>query len=521
MSTPVAASIDGQGASSHTVVLNISGLSMTFPGLKALDEVALQVAAGEVLAVVGQNGSGKSTLVKVLAGINVADNGATIEHRDIRFIHQDLGLVANLSTVENLDVGNHLGVRSLLPIHRRVDREAARRSIARFGGDFDVDRPVGELAAAERTVVAIARAMSDWDAAGGVLVLDEPTAALGGAEVERLFEAIRRVAVEGAGVVFISHRLDEVLGLSDRVLALRNGRVVADVKAADIDHRWLVDVIAGRTLAEVKVGHHSTESGLAVKVSGLVAGTLQELNLELRKGEILGLSGLVGSGREDAAAAIFGAIPRIAGTVAVDGNYVSPGRPSASIKAALAFVPADRLRHGAVMTLKARENLTLPKLTPLRRAFGRLDRSAERLEAADWASRVELHPPDPERVLTLFSGGNQQKVVLAKWLRITPQVLLVDEPTQGVDVGAKAALYSLVDRAAAEGAGVLVSSSDVNELMTLCDRILVIRHGVVAAELGRHEFTEARLVAENLGLATTVAPGPQPAIVPTREPMTR
>ena len=499
---PPSAGVDSDARRSDPP-LRIRGLSKTFPGLKALDDVSLEVATGEILAVVGQNGSGKSTLVKILAGIHSADPGASVEHRELRFIHQDLGLVSTLSTIENLDLGHPAGRQALLPLRRGRERVAAREAIRAFGGRFDVRRPVRELAAAERTIVAIARAMADWSPPDGVLVLDEPTAALGSEEVERLFHAVRVVADQGAGVIFISHRLDEVLGLCDRILALRDGRVVADVAASDVDHDRLVNIIAGRAIAEVKIAHRQRHDVLAFETRGLAAGTVRGVDLEVRAGEIVGVAGLVGSGRDDIAGAIFGAHPRENGEVFVAGNRVRAGDPVASIRHGLALVPADRLHHGAVMTLTARENLTLPSFAfaPARLALAPLQRRAERRDVAGWMRRVELQPPQPERALRLFSGGNQQKIVIAKCLSTQPRVLLLDEPTQGVDVGAKAAIYNLIDRAAADGTAILVASSDTKELMTLCDRVAVLRDGRVAAELNREELSEARLVSETLGLA--------------------
>lgn len=488
------------GEQTDAPLLRIAHLSKSFPGLKALDDVSLEVRPGEVVSVVGQNGSGKSTLVKILAGLYAADPGSSVEHRELRFIHQDLGLVPTISTVDNLGLGQPLGRRGLLPVRRRQERIAAEQAVRRFGGTFDVSKPVARLVPAERTIVAIARAMSDWSPADGVLVLDEPTAALGGEEVDRLFDAVRRVAAEGAGVVFISHRLDEVLGLSDRIVALRDGRVVADLPVAEVDHERLVSIIAGRAIAEMKIEHTCIDDAMAMEVTGIATTSLHGVDFRIRRGEILGLTGILGSGREDIGPAVFGGIPRGAGEVTVDGNLVPPNNTGASIRRGLAFVPADRLRHGAVMTLCARENLTLPMLSPLLRTFGRLDRGAERRETHEWVKRVELHPSLPERRLQLFSGGNQQKIVMAKWLRTKPRVLVLDEPTQGVDVGAKASIYALIDQAAKAGAAVLLASSDLKELMALCDRVLVLRDGRVAAELPRNELSEARLVSESLGL---------------------
>ncbi|XKK61433.1 sugar ABC transporter ATP-binding protein [Streptomyces sp. ARC32] len=487
-------------------VLSVQGLSKSFAATKALEGVGFEVEAGQVVSVVGQNGSGKSTLVKVLAGIHTPDPGAVIEHRDIRFIHQDLGLVLGLSTIENLDIARPLGRRCLRPVSAREERRAAEQMIRRFGGDFDVTAPVAGISAAERTIVAIARAMSDWSPTGNVLVLDEPTAALGAAEADLLFDAVRRVAAEGAGVVFISHRLDEVLELSDRVIALRDGRLVADVPADEVDHDRLVALIAGSEPAEFRMEHTGERVRRALCVRGLVTDVLRGVDLDIHEGEIVGVCGLLGSGREHLAAALFGAIDRHAGSVTVAAGPLRAADPARSIRHGLAYVPADRLRQGAVMTMTATENLTLPWLCPLRSAFGHLDRTAERGETKAWTDRVALRPLQPDRPLRLFSGGNQQKIVMAKWLRMTPAVLLLDEPTQGVDIAAKAAIHELIAEARAGGAGVLVSSTDTREVLDLCDRVLILRDGRVSAELGRHELSEARLISESLGLSVTSAP---------------
>ncbi|MFJ2160538.1 sugar ABC transporter ATP-binding protein [Streptomyces sp. NPDC087856] len=500
-------------------LLSVRGLSKSFPGHRALSGVDIDVHGGEIVAVVGQNGSGKSTLVKVLTGIHDPDHGSTITVRgqdgeevpahtartEIHVIHQDLGLIPMLSTVENLGLGRGPQGRAFLPTHTRREQQQARALIARFGADFDVRARVETLTAAERTIVAIARALHSGERPPQILLLDEPTAALHGNEADQLFAAVRRVAAEGTAVVFISHRLDEVLGLAHRVVALRGGRVVADVPTTDLDRTGLIELIAGRVLDEISVleGRRTGNTVLSLRnVSGVgVTG----VDLDLRAGEILGVCGILGSGREQLASLVFGAKPRTAGEVQVLGKPVHPSSPRHAIQAGIGFVPADRHTDGAVMSMRARENLTLPGLAPLRGRFGNLSKRAERRTALHWAARVELEPPQPERDLELFSGGNQQKVLLAKWLRNKPKVLLLDEPTQGVDVGAKAAIYQLLSDAAAEGTGVLVSSSDTEELAVLCDRVLVFRNGLLAARLDRPHISESRLVAESLSTRTEAA----------------
>jgi ABC-type sugar transport system ATPase subunit len=501
-------------------LLTVTGLSKTFPGLRALDDVDFSVDSGEIVALVGQNGSGKSTLVKVLTGIYEPDPGAQIDvgaersaaraghaSGSVHVIHQDLGLIPQLNTVENFDLVRRHGARSLAPIARADEAQHARRVLEQFEATFDVSVPIATLTPAERTIVAIARAFDGWDSPQGLLFLDEPTAALHTDEVARLFTAIRRAAARGAGVIFVSHRLDEVMDLADRVVVLRDGRVVADTAVAQLDHAELVRLIVGSGLAESEPRPRDDSGEFALSVRALAGGLVQGLDLDVRAGEVVGLAGILGSGREHVASLVFGAQPRRGGPVAVQGNELPVADPRASIRAGVAYVPGDRHTEGAVMPMRVRENLTLPDLLRLRRRFGRLDRSAERREVDEWVERVALRPAEPERPLELFSGGNQQKVVLAKWLRNDPRVLLLDEPTQGVDVGAKAAIYDLVHDAAARGAAVLMASSDTAELASVCDRVVVMRGGGATAEVRGADLTEERLVIESLGLANASLTG--------------
>jgi ribose transport system ATP-binding protein len=497
-----------------TPLLRIQGMSKTFPGLKALDGVSLEVRPGEVVAVLGHNGSGKSTLVKILAGVHQADPGSVVEVRDaggalvggpaarggLHFIHQDLGLADILTTVENLGLGASARGRAFAPVRGAAERRRAQQLIARFGADLDVTVPVGRLSPAQRTIVAIARALDGWTRPDNVLVLDEPTAALHGDEVQVLFDAIRRVAASGAGVVFISHRLDEVLELADRVVVLRDGRVVAEQATSELDHDTMVTLIAGREIAGTDPAERDGAGEPVLTVTGVSGAEVSDFSLTLRAGEIVGVGGILGSGREQLAPMLFGARHRSGGRVEVGGRELIADDTLAAIESGMAYVPADRRRSGVVMEMSVRENLTLPLLRPLRRSFGRLDRRAERKQARSWIRTVGLRPPDPEQPLKLFSGGNQQKVVLAKWLRVRPRVLLLDEPTQGVDVGAKAAVYDLVLAARREGTAVLVCSSDTKELVSLCDRVLVLKDGRVVSEVPRASLTEERLVRDELGL---------------------
>jgi ribose transport system ATP-binding protein len=498
-------------AATAVPLLRVHALSKTFPGLRALDDVSLTVSNGEIVALLGQNGSGKSTLVKVLAGVYEPDPGASIdaynEHGDqltasetreaLHFIHQDLGLIPTLSTVENLDLGRPLHGRGFVPI-RQADEVARAQAIIRpFGISIDVTAPIARLAPAERAVVAIARALDGWARPDNVLVLDEPTAALHASESGVLLAAVRQVAANGAGVIYISHRLDEVMALADRVVVLRGGRVVADEPTKGLAIDRLVRLVAGRDVAAQASGREPPRGEPVLTVAGLAGDTVLDASFEVRAGEIVGVSGTIGSGRERIGAVLFGDCRGARGTVRVDGHELAARDPAVAIRAGMAYVPGDRVGHAIVGTMSMVENLTLPAPSRHQGRLGHLKSSAEREEAKEWIARIEVRPPDPDKAITLFSGGNQQKVVLAKWLRNRPRVLILDDPTQGVDVGAKDTIYSLIRSAAAQGAAVLVGSSDDKELADICDRVLVMRSGRVSAELAGGQLSEERILRES------------------------
>lgn len=509
--------VEREGARSDPgppLVLDIGELSKTYPGQVALDRAHLQVRPGEIHALVGQNGSGKSTLIKLLAGYVKADHGARVrfggrvvdlwaldkdDRQRIRIVHQDLGLVPTLSTVENLGLGHGYQTGVGGRIRWRSEVRRAQDLLLAFGLAPDVRQPVATLSAAERAAVAIMRALQDWDTERpGLLVLDEPTASLNRGEVDALFREVRRVAEQGAGVLFVSHMLDEVLGLADRVTVLRDGQVVAAGEPVDrLDERRLVELIVGRSMTDLYPDSDHVVGRPVLEADMVFGLTLRGVTLKIHEGEVLGIAGLVGSGREEVAGALFGATPRFAGRVLVNKQKVF-ATPLDSIRARMAFVPADRKSVGLDTQDRLYQHIPLPRLGPVQRGI-RLDGGAARRTAREWAERLDVQPMLLDRRMEKFSGGNQQKAVLARWLRTEPVVLLLDEPTQGVDVGAKAAIYQHVREAADDGMAVLVASSDAEELVHLCDRVLVFRSGNVAVELRGNTLTEDRLVAETLG----------------------
>lgn len=493
-----------EGGGGVADALRIEHLSKTFPGQSALVDVDLDVAAGEVHALVGQNGSGKSTLIKVLAGYHQPDPGAsawangeplTLGDGDaaaaagIRFVHQDLGLIGNLSTVENiaLTVGYTTGFGGKIRWREEVRR--AREAMDALGlGSIDVKKPVDSLPPSQKTAVAIARAISGWEEGANLLVLDEPTATLPGADVERLFEVIHRLKERGVSILYVSHHLDEVFELADRVTVLRDAHKIATVPVAGLDHDGLVELIVGHRIEAATASVFGSQASSVLRVRDLHGGNVHGIDLDVHEGEIVGLAGITGSGREHVLELIAGQLPRDEGDVVVDGRVIKNFDPRSAIDAGIAFVPADRKVRGTVGPMTVRENLTLSDLTP-HFVAGRLRHRREREETHSWIARLSIKTPGPEAAIGALSGGNQQKVMFGKALRLTPKVLLLAEPTQGIDIGAKDQIHALVDQAAQEGVATFVASTDTDELVRLCHRVLVIVDGRIVAEISGSDIT--------------------------------
>jgi ribose transport system ATP-binding protein len=495
-------------SANDTPLLSIRGLSKRFGATVALDAVDLDVGAGEIHALVGHNGSGKSTLIKILAGFHRPDPDGTVDvdrtpldfgsaassrRAGLRFVHQDLGLVHTLNAVENLALGVGFETGRVGRIRWGSERRSARLRMRQLGYDIDVEAPVGALTASERTGVAIARAMHHARDAR-VLVVDEPTAMLPRQEAEILFEAIRRVRQSNVGVIYVSHRLDEVFAIADRVTVLRDGRRVGTFPAGELDEPRLVDLMTGGETLTARSAVDGPARGHALlSVTNLCGSVLYDVTFQAHAGEVLGVAGLTGSGRDELLPLLFGAREPCDGTVEVNGSAVAPAQTRAAIAAGIALVPSDRHRDGSVSTLTVRENLVLTDLRRHTVRMGALRRERERSETRKWGASLHIRPADPDAAFTSLSGGNQQKVVLAKWLRLQPRVLLLDEPTQGVDVHAKAIIHRLAREIASTGTAVIVASSDDEELCECCDRVLVLRDGQFAGELQHDQITPHNL----------------------------
>ncbi len=494
-------------------------LSKTFPGQVALNDIDIAIDAGRTHALVGQNGSGKSTFIKVLAGYHQPDEGSEAELNGepfelgdgnaahaagIRFVHQDLGLVNTMSAVENISMGVGYTMRRFHRIDWPADTRRAKQGLVALGfDDVDVTVPVGRLAPSQKTAVALARALNGWQDQAHLLVLDEPTASLPGDDVERLFEAIRILKSRGVAILYVSHHLDEVFEIADDVTVFRDGRRVATVATASIDHGGLVELMIGHRLE--RADHRSSlgpEGEPRLEVRALEGGTVRGVDLHVRAGEIVGVAGITGSGREMLVPFITGQLPSDAGEVIVDGASIPNYDPAATIAAGVAFVPADRATLGVVPFASVTANLTLADVERHRRGL-RLRHADEVAECLEWIDRLSIKTAGPMVPVASLSGGNQQKVLFGRSLRLSPTVLILDEPTSGIDVAAKDQILRLIDQAAVDGAAVLVVSTDTDELVQVAHRVLVMVNGVVAEEFTGAEMTTGHI--EHALLATQKA----------------
>ncbi len=488
-----------------SALLELRGIGKSYGEVRALDRVDFDLARGEVHALVGENGAGKSTLMRILAGAIPKDAGtvrldgeeaelgspADSQRVGIGMIHQELRLVPEMTVAENILLGFEPGIARTPFLDRRAMARAARLALEPLGEELDLAEKAGRLGVARQQIVEIARAISRKVR---ILALDEPTAPLTGREIERLFGVIRRLRAEGAGIIYISHRLEEVFEIADRVTVLRDGRTVATARASEIDRATLVRWMVGRDLADAERGGLPSAREEILRLEGVGAGPVGTVDLVLHRGEILGLAGLVGAGRTELARLIFGADRLERGRMLLAGREIAPRSPREAIDLGIGLLTEDRNRLGLVATMGVRENVTLAGL----RSLGRGPFTVRRREedaARRHVERLRIRTPSLDARVDQLSGGNRQKVVLARWLETRSRVLIFDEPTAGVDVGARAEILTLIRELAAGGAGVIVISSDLPELLGLADPIVVLCRGRVAGTLAASEATQERVMS--------------------------
>jgi ribose transport system ATP-binding protein len=479
-------------------ILKVAHASKTFGATRALDDVSLEIESGEIHGLVGHNGSGKSTLIKILAGLypagptgEITVGGHALGTREARdalaFVHQDLALAPSLTILDNLRVGRYRR-RRIGPISWRAERQAARRALDLFELDWPLDRQVASLGDTARALLAIARAAGDMERGGGrgLLVLDEPTVYLPGDGVDRLFRAMRTLAHRGHAVLFVTHQLSEVREVTDRVTVLRDGRVAGSAATADLAEDQLAQLIVGRAVTAVRGANLETARvhERAFEVADLEGPTTRGVSFELGHGEIVGLTGLVGAGFDEIPYLLYGAVRAYHGTLSLPAGNCDLKRmtPRRAQQEGIALVPANRQRDAVFAELSVQDNLALPALGRYQRPGG-IAWGAVRRGMLTLSDDFDVRPRDINLKMRMLSGGNQQKAVLAKWLQTDPRLLLTHEPTQGVDVGARAQIHQLIRSAAARGTTVVVASSEYEDLPGLCDRVIVFTRSRPSAEL--------------------------------------
>ncbi|UYK40252.1 sugar ABC transporter ATP-binding protein [Microbacterium terricola] len=493
-----------------TPVLELADVQKAFGAVIALRSGTISVDAGSIHALVGENGAGKSTLVKIVAGLYQRDGGIfRLKGEDVDFtstaqskaagiavIYQEPTLFPDLSVTENIFMGRQPTGR-LGRIDRKSMRHEVERLFTRLGVAIDPDRPAEGLSIADQQVIEIAKAVS-LDAT--LLIMDEPTAALSGVEVERLFTIARSLRDEGRALIFISHRFDEVFALCDTITVMRDGAYIATSPISETSVDQIVRQMVGREVTELYPKQETTVGEPLLEVEGLTSpGVFHDISFTVRAGEIVGLAGLVGAGRSEVARAVFGVDGYRDGTVRVSGKTIGRSRPVDAMRAGIALVPEDRRKQGLVVESGVGHNITLAIRKQLAK-FGLLTTGMENRAAKEWASRLEVKTHALDTVAATLSGGNQQKVVLAKWLATQPKVLIIDEPTRGIDVGTKSEVHRLISQLAGEGMGILMISSELPEVLGMADRVLVMREGRITAEIARSEAT-----SENVMFAATHA----------------
>ena len=493
-------------------LLELVSVSKTYPGVKALDRVGLRVERGEVLALIGENGAGKSTLMKILGGVVEPSEGVIridgAEHgaltvagamaAGIAFVHQELNLFDNLDVAANVMIGREPVLGGPLKL---IDRAAIRSKVAplllRLGCDFETDTPVADLSLAQRQLVEIIKALS---LEARIVIMDEPTSSLTATETARLLKVIAELRAGGVAVIFISHRLNEVEQCADRVVVLRDGAVVGELARGGIGHDAMIRMMIGRDLKSLYMPPEHAPGGAVLEIAGFrtQAHADYALDLSLHSGEILGMAGLVGAGRTELACAIFGIDRPAGGQLRLDGRTVAIAAPRDAIDRGIFLVPEDRKRSGLVLDSSVNENISLANLAAFAR--GLLIRTgAERRNATERSAALDIRTASIDTLVGTLSGGNQQKVVLAKWLSMTPRVVIFDEPTRGIDVGSKSEIYRLMRGLADSGVAVLMISSDMEEVIGVSDRIAVMREGRFGGFLARPEFSEENVMRLAVG----------------------
>jgi rhamnose transport system ATP-binding protein len=496
------------GAATVPAILEMQQISKRFGNTQALRDVALCLYPGEVHSLLGENGAGKSTLIKIMTGVYQPDSGSLIlsgkvvrianpvdaQAQGIAAIYQEPLMYPDLSVAENIFI-THRG-RGMVVRRRAMAREA-EAILAKIGVSLDVQRLASTLTLAEQQIVEIARAIS---LNVRVLIMDEPTAPLSAHEASRLFELTEALKRQGVAILFISHRMEEVFRLADRITVFRDGMLISSAPRAEVTQEQAIRDMAGRDVAQLFPRHFQRREEVLLEVRGLGrSGVFQQISFEVHKGEVLGFAGLVGARRTDVGLALFGIAPADQGEIILAGQAVRIRSPHDALKLGIAYVTEDRRQLGLTLPMSITSNITLPTLKQFRSPWGLLRTKAEQQVAEDYRKRLAIRTPSVDLLVSKLSGGNQQKVMLSKWLETKPRVLILDEPTRGIDVGAKAEVHQIIDDLAAQGIAVILISSDLPEVMAMSDRLLVMREGRQVGVFGHAEASQEQIVGAAMG----------------------
>ena len=491
-------------------VLSVKNLSKAFPGVQALDDVSMDVGKGEIHALLGENGAGKSTFIKIVSGVINADAGeifvegkraeikspADAVKHGISVVHQELNIVPWLDVVTNFMLGQEKASKGTGIVDKRYSIAKARESLAMLGLNIDVTKKMGQLSFGEQQMVMIAKIISTNPK---VIIMDEPTAALAQKERDNLYKVVRLLRDRGIGIIYITHIFDEVFSLVDRVTVLRDGQYIGTRSRSEINANMLIKMVVGREVKNVKRDSCATDDTIMEVRNLSVENKLHDISFMLKRGEILGINGLAGAGRSELLRAVFGADPKTSGEIFVDGRRVEIRSPYDAYQAGIAFVPEERKSEGLMMEMSMEYNVACASLYKATNRAGFLSYKKIKKLALNAVDRFTINPATPMRKAKLFSGGNQQKIVVSKCVNADPKILLVDEPTRGVDIGAKTEIHMILDQMAREGKSIIVVSSEMDEVLKLSDRVLVMRAGRIVAELKKDEINQETIIAFSMG----------------------
>lgn len=493
-------------------LLKMTGISKSFPGVKALEDVNLTVYAGEVMALLGENGAGKSTLMKILSGVYTKDKGKIeisgkevningikeSEKLGITIIHQELSVLSNLTVAENIFLGNEKVNKVTGSINKKLEDGRAKMFLDQVGCKIDPNVLVSEISVGEMQMVEIAKALTKNTS---VIIMDEPTTALTDVETKKLFEVIKNLKSRNFAVIYISHRMEEIFEICDRITVLRDGKFVGQCRVEDVDNDKLITMMVGRKIEDQFPYKKIDKGNTMLEVKDLSCkGKIENVSFKVRAGEILGVSGLMGSGRTELAKTIFGEYKKSNGSIFVDDSEVKINCIKDAIQSGICYLPEDRKKEGLVLGLSVAENMTLANVKGYENSFKSINTSAEKKDIEDYIKKLSIKTPNAKQIIKNLSGGNQQKVIIAKWLLLSPKVFIIDEPTRGIDVGAKKEIYELLNELKSMGKAVIMISSDLSEILGISDRIIVMHEGHLAGELKREAANQESIMKLAVGL---------------------